>query len=156
MASAIRKCIIEADETIFALVEHYAPVSNKSRRYALETSYFGRAFTVSDLLDELTNDDIVEIRRLNVETWVSEDITEEVARQYLYAMDDKEGIELGDERDFPAYVRNSRAWALWKDDIEASRPVEDADTFNAMRREIPALTTARRPDMSRKSRAEAV
>lgn len=149
---APRRNIIEANETFLAVTtgRRYA-----DKRWITETPFFG-ALDIADLLNELTDDDIIMIRRLNVETWVSEDITEEVARQYLYAMDEKEGIELGDERDFPAYVRNSRAWALWKDDIEASRPVEDADTFNAMRREIPALTTARRPDMSRKSRAEAV
>ncbi|CAD7023286.1 hypothetical protein REJC140_00155 [Pseudorhizobium endolithicum] len=134
--TATRKHIIEANETVLCLSKWNSPIWGP-RSVIAETPAMGRPLTVCDLLDELTDDDTVTIRRLNVETWSApEDITEEVARHYLYVMDEREGVELGDEDRFPAYVRNSRAWALWKDDLEASAPVHrDPDRLHDERRD---------------------
>jgi hypothetical protein len=134
--TAARKHIIQANETVLCLSKWNSPIWGP-RSIVAETPALGRAMTVADLLDELTDDDIVTIRRINVETWSApEDITEEVARQYLYAMDENEGVELVDEDRFPAYVKNSRAWALWKDDLEASAPAKpDPDRLHDERRD---------------------
>ena len=138
--TATRKHIVEANETVLCLSKWTSPIWGP-RSVITETPAMGRPLTVSDLLDELTDDDTVTIRRLNVETWSApEDITEEVARHYLYAMDERKGVELDDEDRFPAYVRNSRAWSLFKDDLEASAPVEpDPDRQHDERRDHQAM-----------------
>ena len=82
--------------------------------------------------------------QVNAETWVSEDVTELCAHKFLYARDESMGVELDDEYCFPSYVRNSRAWALWKDDLEASAPIRpDPDLARIQRRER-ALASAPR------------
>ncbi|MQY48227.1 hypothetical protein GAO09_19520 [Rhizobiales bacterium RZME27] len=106
---------IQADETLIAVVCS----QTIKRSYVRESSFFGKSMTPAEILDELADDEIVAVRRLNVETWVSEDITEECARLWLYAREEKMGVELNDAPDFPAFVTGSRAWKLWKDDLEA-------------------------------------
>jgi hypothetical protein len=138
--TATRKHIIQANETVLCLSQWNSPIWGP-RSVVTETPALGRPLTIADLLEELTDDDIITIRRLNLQTWSApEDITEEVARQYLYAMDEREGIELGGEDCFPKYVRNSRAWALWKDDLEASAPIQpDPDRLHDERRDRQAM-----------------
>jgi hypothetical protein len=132
----VRKNIIEANETIVTPVQS----ARTGQRYILERPIFGEALSVARILDELADDEITAVLRLNTDTWTSEDITEEVARKFLYDMDEREGVELDDENRFPAYVRNSRAWALWKDDIQASAPVSiDPDRRHDERRDHQAM-----------------
>lgn len=106
---------IQADETLIAVVCS----QTIKRSYVRESSFFGKAMTPAEILDELADDEVVSVRRLNVETWASEDITEECARLWLYDRDDKVGIDLDYAPFFPAFVTGSRAWKLWKDDLEA-------------------------------------
>ena len=115
-----RKFMIEANETLISLTtgKHF-----KNKQWFRETPFLNAALTDAEVLEELRDDEIISIRRLNTDTWASEDITEEVARKYLFAMDERCGIELDDEDRFPAYVRSSKAWALWKDDLEAEARV---------------------------------
>lgn len=140
MASAsettTRKHPIEANETLVAVV-----CSQRiKRQYLQESSFFGKTMTAAELLGELADDEIVTVLRVDTTTWKSEDITEYCARQFLYAMDEEEGVELDDEDRFPAYVKTSRAWALWKDDLEASAPVlPDPDRLHDERRDHQAM-----------------
>jgi hypothetical protein len=127
-----RKHLIEAHEALLSVTT----TRDQVKRYIRETDFLGKSMTDADVLDELSDDDIIHVRRMDVQTWQSEDITELCARKFLYAMDEREGIELDDEDRFPAYVRNSTAWALWKDDLEASAPVQiDPDRIHDERRD---------------------
>ena len=127
----MRKHIIQADET-WITIERI----NGGKPFVGESPFFGNSYKVEDILDEFS-DGVQSIYRLNTLTMVSEDITEEVARHWLYRADNQEfGLE--DEDTFPAYVRNSKAWACWKDADElAALPVK-AD----FRGEVPALRSA--------------
>lgn len=134
-----RKNIIEANETIVTPVQS----ARTGQRYVLERPIFGEAFSVSRLLEELADDEITAVLRLNTETWVSEDITEQVAREFIYELDDAGKLKLDGDTTaddlsdrFPAYVRNSRSWALWKDDLIAEQPVgRDYDAVRVQHRE---------------------
>lgn len=106
---------IQADETLIAVVCS----QTIKRSYVRESSFFGKNMTPAEIVDELADDEIVAVRRLNVETWASEDITEECARIWLYDRDKRVGVDLDDAEYFPPFVTGSRAWALWKDDLEA-------------------------------------
>lgn len=119
---------IQADETLIAVV--CSKIIKRS--YVRESSFFGKAMTPAEILDELADDEIVAVRRLNTETWASEDITEECARMWLYARDEEVGVDLDDEPCLPAFVRSSRAWALWTDDLqaEARQPRAPYSTLN--------------------------
>jgi hypothetical protein len=130
--TATRKHLIEAHEALLTVTT----TSDQAKQYIRETDFLGKTMTDADVLDELADDDIIHVRRMNIQTWQSEDITELCARKFLYAMDEREGVELGDEERFPAYVKNSKAWALWKDDLEASAPVlPDPDRLHDERRD---------------------
>ncbi|AXV15082.1 hypothetical protein CYG48_04835 [Neorhizobium sp. SOG26] len=114
-----RKHPIEANETLVAVVCS----ARIQRQYIRNSEFFGQTLTVAQMLDHLADDEIVTVLRVSTDTWAHEDITEYAARQYLYDRDEREGFGLSDEPTFPAYVRNSKAWALWKDDLEASAPL---------------------------------
>jgi len=112
----MRKHIIETNETYFAIER-----INGGKPFITESPFFGTAYKVDHILDEFA-EGVQSIFRINTETMKSEDITEEVAQQWLFRADNTEfGLE--DDRLFPAYVRDSRAWACWKDDVAASAPV---------------------------------
>ncbi|KKX25330.1 hypothetical protein [Rhizobium sp. LC145] len=132
-----RKHPIEANETLVAVVCS----ARIQRKYLTESAFFGKAMKIADVLDELSDDEIVTVLRVNTETWAAEDITEYCARQYLYDRDGRGlGVELDDEDGFPAFVRNSKEWALWKDDLEAAAPVQpDPDRRHDERRDHQAM-----------------
>jgi hypothetical protein len=112
----MRKNIIEATETYITLEQLPG-----GKPFLGESPFFGRSYKADHILDEF-GDAVQRIFRVNTETMTNEDITEEVARHWIYRADNVEfGLE--DERKFPAYVRNSHAWACWKDDEKASAPV---------------------------------
>jgi len=108
----MRKHIIEATETYITL-EQFAD----GKPFFGESPFHGRSYKVEHILDEF-GDQVQRIFRLTPETMVSEDITEEVARHWLYRADNQE-FGLDDERLFPAYVRDSRAWACWSEDASS-------------------------------------
>jgi len=131
-----RKHPIEANETLVAVVCS----ARIKRQYLRESSFFGKSMSIAEVLDELADDEIVTVLRVDTETWKSEDITEFCARQYLYDLDSRMGVELDDEDTFPAYVKNSKAWALWKDDLEAAAPARpDPDRLHDERRDHQAM-----------------
>lgn len=111
-----RSHFIEATETLLVTEEL------GGRRYFAESPFFGREMCTDAVLDELS-DYAVQIRRVNVETLVGEDITELCARQYLFRRDHDEDLTEDDEDTFPAYVRNSAEWARWKRDLPSQEPV---------------------------------
>lgn len=141
---------INEDETLLMF-----DTTRTGQSYVGESTTLGKRYTIDMLLDE-PGDSCTRILILNTKTLRSSDVTEHFADAWLKRLDTEEhGIELDDEVRFPAYVKTSRAWAVWRDDLEAERPIEDADTESAIRRDLSAIASARRPDMSRKSRAEA-
>ena len=132
--TATRKHLIEAHEVLLSVTT----TRDQAKQYLRETDFFGKTMTDADVLDGLRDDDIIHVRRLDLQTWLSEDITEICARKYLYAMDEREGIELDDEDRFPAYVKNSKAWARWKDDLEAERPVRPT-VYSTLSHEVQGI-----------------
>ncbi|MDK4720094.1 hypothetical protein PH552_12140 [Rhizobium sp. CNPSo 3968] len=112
----MRKFMIEANETLITV-----QTIRGGKPFFGESPFFGKTMTTSHVLEEMT-DDVTRIYRLNIETMgAPEDITEEVARQYIYRAD-AENFDFADSHVFPAFVLNSRAWALWNDDLEAEKP----------------------------------
>lgn len=129
MAST-RKNMIEADEALI-VIDAY-----EGKRIFRETTFFGE-FGGFDFVRDFLSDRTVEIRRINTMTWEkAEDITEECARAWLIdddADDENYVVYPDDDGDFdhcekhmPSYVKNSKAWAQWKDDIRAETPVNPA------------------------------
>lgn len=135
-----RKHFLEANETILS-ISSFVNCVGQDRSVIQETPHIGLPMSIADVLDELSDDTIHTVRRINVETWESKDVTEQVARAYLNAEDEKpSGVRISDEREFPLYVKNSRAWSLWKDDLEAERPVQpDPDRAYDERRDRLAM-----------------
>lgn len=131
-----RKHPIEANETLVAVVCS----ARIKRQYLRESSFFGKSMSIAEVLDELADDEIVTVLRVDTETWKHEDITEYCARQYLYDQDSRSGVDLEDEESFPVYVRNSKAWANWKHDLEMQKPITmDADRRFDERRDHQAM-----------------
>lgn len=91
------------------------------KRYFRESEFFGKNLTPQDVISEV-GDTAVRIYRLEVEPMGKlEDITEEVAREYLIIADNDEfGVQ---PSQLPTYVLQSQVWAVWQDDEEAMRPV---------------------------------
>lgn len=116
----IRQHLIEAHETIIPVM--YSGAIQRS--YTRESAFFGKVMDEAAVLEELADDDIIAVLRLDTRVWKSEDVTEECAEIYLIDWSNRFGdLDLSDERTLPAFVKNSRAWAVRKDDIEASTPV---------------------------------
>jgi len=92
-------------------------------QYVGESTSLGKSYTIDMLLDE-PGDSCFRILILNTKTLKSTDVTEWFASEWLKRADAQpEGIEIEDEDRFPAYVRNSKAWARWRDDLEAEARV---------------------------------
>jgi hypothetical protein len=91
------------------------------KRYFRESEFFGNNLTPQDVISEV-GDTAIRIYRLEVEPMGKlEDITEEVAREYLIIADNDEfGVQ---PSQLPTYVLQSHAWAVWQDDEEALSPV---------------------------------
>lgn len=141
MATEIRKFTVTAAETLIVVEK-----CKIGREYVAEGEFMGVDRGTHEVLDNLS-DAAVRIIRVPADIGsgavACEDITEQLAREYLYRMDDEEGVTLDDERRLPAYVVGSRAWSLWKDDLEAMRPVgRDPDTVYDATRERQAEVAA--------------
>ncbi|MGQ4813074.1 hypothetical protein ACCZ74_12340 [Agrobacterium vitis] len=127
---AQRTNIIEYNETVLCLIRTDRAFGGLYS-YLTETPVIGRPLSDAELLKETSLDDVVMVRRMNIDTWISEDISEEVAALFLtnglYDLDSGDG--------FPPYVRDSRAWKLMRDDLEAEQPVRrDPDAKHDDRR----------------------
>ncbi|PWE56799.1 hypothetical protein DEM27_10580 [Metarhizobium album] len=114
--------------------------------YVSESTNPGKSYTVDMLLDE-PGDHCPRILALNTKTLVTIDVTETFAKAWLERADEADELEVDREitvddleAGFPDYVKNSRAWALLKDDIEASAPVlPDPDRAYDERRDRQAM-----------------
>lgn len=119
MAST-RKHMIEADEALIVIDQH------NGKRFIRETAFFGE-YGNFDFIRHYLLDETAEIRRANTETWVIDDITDECARHWLIDADEDGSLDYDDpaecERIMPLYVKQSKAWARWMDDLEAEKPV---------------------------------
>lgn len=132
-----RKFPIQANETLVAVVCS----ARIKRQYLRESSFFGTPMTNEYMLEELADDEIVAVLRVNTDTWKPEDITEYCARQYLYSRDHDGTLEVTEDYDvsdlektFPNYVRNSTAWANWRHDLEMERPIDpEPRRYNSLR-----------------------
>lgn len=94
--------------------------------YASYSTALGNEYTIDMLLDE-PGDQCIRLIVLNTKTLRSSDVTELFARQWLRRLDaDQHGIDPEDEHRFPAYVRDSREWAVWRDDLRAEAKVYSA------------------------------
>ena len=110
--------IISEDETLLMF-----DVTRFGNQYVGESTSLGKSYTIDMLLDE-PGDNCFRILILNTKTLKSTDVTEWFATEWLKRADaDPSGIEVEDEESFPAYVRNSSAWARWRDDLEAEARV---------------------------------
>lgn len=109
---------VEADEVLLPVLKI------KSDQHVIsETRFFGRQYRDASYVIHEFDDDVAQVLRFSRTAMSAEDVTEEVAAEYLKDYDAREGVTLEDEKLFPAYVQRSTAWALWKDDLEAERPI---------------------------------
>lgn len=114
--------------------------------YVRESTNLGKSYTVDMLLDE-PGDHCPRVLVLNTKTLESTDATEIFAQAWLKRADEAGDLEVDSEitaddleAGFPEYVKNSRAWALLKDDVEASAPVlPDPDRAYDERRDRQAM-----------------
>jgi hypothetical protein len=118
--------------------------------YVNDSTSLGKTYTVDMLLDE-PGDSCPRIVILNTKTLISSDVTEIFAQAWLKRADaadelevDGEEYSLADlESTLPIFVRNSRDWAVRKDDIEAMAPVlPDTDRAFLERRELRLIASA--------------
>lgn len=123
--------------------------------YVNDSTSLGKTYTVDMLLDE-PGDSCPRIVILNTKTLISSDVTEIFAQAWLKRADAADELEVDEnysiedlERSFPIFVRNSRDWAVRKDDIEAMAPVfPDTDRAFVERRELRLMASAE-PSMFR-------
>lgn len=117
--------------------------------YVNDSTSLGKTYTVDMLLDE-PGDSCPRIVILNTKTLISSDVTEIFAQAWLKRADAADELEVDEnysiedlERSFPIFVRNSRDWAVRKDDIEAMAPVfPDTDRAFVERRELRLIASA--------------
>lgn len=116
-----RQHFIEAHETIIPV--HYLPGTRAA--FCHESPCFNRAMNALEALEQIDDDTVIQVLRMNTRTWQTENVTEEMAKVWL---DDRESrfseFSVKDEDTFPAFVKQSAAWALRKDDLEAEAPVK--------------------------------
>lgn len=103
----MRKFMIEANETLLTIEK-----IGGGKPFMGESPFFGKTMTVDHVLEEL-GDHVQRVFRINTDTLAApEDITEAVAREYLFRADNDEfGIE---EDKLPPYVLNSSEWKSWQ------------------------------------------
>ena len=137
-----RQHIIEAHETLIPVMY----MASIQRAFANQSTFFGKAMNDAAVLENVADDDIIKVLRLDTKTWSTTDITEACAKLFLDDYAERYGeIDLSDEASFPAFVKTSTAWARLKDDIEAQTPVyrDDVDTMPSFRdRVYNALSAA--------------
>lgn len=75
-----------------------------------------RYLTAWDVLADWNEDGIVEFRRVDIETWVGEDVTEDIAAAWIAAR--RSDITPEDAEECPAYVASSQAWTDFVDGYE--------------------------------------
>lgn len=117
--------------------------------YVNDSTSLGKTYTVDMLLDE-PGDSCPRIVILNTKTLISSDVTEIFAQAWLKRADASDELEIDEnysiedlERSFPIFVRNSRDWAVRKDDIEAMAPVfPDPDRAFVERRELRLIASS--------------
>ena len=112
-----RKPFINEDETLLML-----DVTPEGLRYIGESTNLGNSYSLDMLMDEPC-DKCFRMIVLNTKTLKSTDVTELFAAAWIERRDEEREIEADDEVGFPDYVRNSMAWARFKDDLEASAPL---------------------------------
>lgn len=117
---------LSAGEYLLIVCEHKGRQSLRDSNSRGETGGF-------DFIAHWLDDDVVEIRKANSETWAVEDITEPCARAWLNAADEDGSLDYDEpaacEAIMPLYVRRSKAWARWLDDLEAEAPVNMAREY---------------------------
>lgn len=141
MASPSERYLISDEEVLLMFNTTIAGVV-----YVGESTNLGNSYTVGMLLDE-PGDHCPRILVLNTRTLKSTDATEIFAQAWLKRADEAGELDVDREittddleAGFPEYVKNSRAWALMKDDIEASAPVfPDPDRAYDERRDHQAM-----------------
>lgn len=112
--------ILNADELLLVVCEY------NGKQFLRDSNSKGE-FGDFDFISHWLGDDVAEVRKANAETWVVTDITEECARQWLIAADEDGSLDYDEpgacERIMPLYVKQSKAWARWMDDVGAEATV---------------------------------
>lgn len=138
---ASRRFLLEADEALIVIEEHSDKTGKCLERHVRDTGKIGE-FGNFDWIQHWLTDKTVCVMCLNISKvnasgkHEAEDLTEECARQWLIADDaddanpvvypDDEGSYDHCEERMPLYVKRSKAWARWIDDVEAETPVNMA------------------------------
>lgn len=120
MAST-RKHMIEIGEALI-VIDAY-----DGKHIFRETAFF-EEFGGFDFIRDFLGDKTIEIRRINTITWEkAEEFTEDCAYAWLMDADAEYALDYSDrdqcESIMPLYVKNSKAWARWIDDVEAEAPI---------------------------------
>lgn len=96
--------------------------------YVSDSTGLGKTYTLDMLLDQ-PGDNCPRILILNTKTLKSSDVTEMFATAWLKRAHKADELDVDEdftaedlEAGFPDFVKNSRAWADWKSDIEADLP----------------------------------
>lgn len=135
-----RNYMIEAHETLIRI----AYLQSTRSTFAYETPSFGRVFSTEAVLDELGDDDIMRVIRMNTSTYQTEEITEECAKAYIEDWNNRIAeLDETDEAKLPAFVKYSQAWAAYKDDLEAMQTVKPRRSQAIRMRVYSALEAGR-------------
>lgn len=109
---------VEADEVLLPVLKI------KSDQHVIsETGLFGRQYRSASYVIHEFDDDVVQVLRFSRTAMSAEDVTEEVAAEYLKDYDARQDVTMEDEKFFPVFVQHSTVWSRWKDDLEAERPI---------------------------------
>jgi len=117
--------LIQANETILVVA-----VYGKLGQFVGDSPAFGKVMTTDQVLDELS-ERTVRVLKVNPEEITkkpAEDITEYLAQAWILRADGD--LWEFDEAKMPAYVLNSRAWAVWQDGEASMAPVAPYSTLD--------------------------
>lgn len=118
--ASVSEPILKADELLLIVCEH------NGKQFLRDSNAKGE-FGGFDFISTWLDDEVVEVRKANAETWAVKDITEDCARQWLIAADEDGSLDYDEpdtcEQIMPLYVKQSKAWARWMDDPQAEKPV---------------------------------
>lgn len=86
-------------------------LANPKGFYFEEGDFHGKVYeTAEDAVSSLTMDNAAAYLRFDLDTNIVENITEDMARQWLVKF---EGTPHDEDSDVPLYVRTSEAWDAW-------------------------------------------
>lgn len=131
-------CLLEPNETLLPICDDRQ--SAKPRPHIEDTPYAGKLRSLADVIEDihLHLDNVTALRKINLDTWQTEDVSELCAEIYL-DQHDSEITEVRDEDALPPFVAHSKAWSVMRDRLEAQAARVDtrfySDSVRDQRRE---------------------